>query len=396
MLRKIRGPLCATYKDEEENRGPVSVMEQKGHAASAAPPPEPTEPTDSALTENCFWEAREPEGIVRVNPEPNSVLKNHPRLLMKKEAAEAFVPSQNVLRDGTGSKPHSMRHQEFEAGRVLSRAHNSQRVLSPTDFEMSEGDGISAAKAHLLASDLVTAYEQTVKAESTFQASFNNHVRTLVSRQETAVGLMHLYDFVCAYMEHPQSKALWAQLLLIAQHCRDHGLIREALLNIADPTNRWLADLIGLLQTIIVQEHELSVSEKVAAINYAIMQLSRFYARKVYRTVYAPIDREVKVNTFYMRVVLAILALADDLGVYRNAKLERVVSVSRQREASDFEFLEELQKAFNAHTEDPVESASPTMRGEGVGARSQALATKWDSREVPEFSVSFQSRNHGT
>lgn len=379
MLRQIKPRGASGARDEEEA------------AMAAAPPAE------------AGWRSerppQEPEGLVRLGAEAPAA---HPRALMKKEAAEAYVPPQNLLRDGVGSQADSMRHQRFEAGRVLSEHHDRRRVLTEADFEVDERTGLSPARAHLMASDLVTAYEQTVKAESTFQASFNNHVRSLVAREETAIGLMHLYDFVSAYIQNPHSKALVAQLFLIAQHCRDHGMLRDGLLNIAEPSNRWLVDLISLLQTIVVQERELSVGEKVAAINYAVLQLSKFYARRIYRTPYVPIDREVKVNTFYMRAVLAILALSDDLGVYRNAKLERVVSVSRRREVGDAEFLEQLQRALDPSDglddEDADEEGGPrppaVMRGQGVGARSQAAPVDWDEREVPEFSVSLQ-RQHG-
>src|SRR2546426_6359198 len=36
-----------------------------------------------------------------------------------------------------------------------------------------------------------------------FRSSFNNHVRTLVAREEVATGLMHLWDFVSALEQNP-------------------------------------------------------------------------------------------------------------------------------------------------------------------------------------------------
>lgn len=331
---------------------------------------------------------REPEGLVRLG---DARPESHPRVAMKKEAAEAFVPPQNVLRDDAGSQAEASRHQRFEAGRLLSAEHDRGRVLTDADFEVDETRGLSPARAHLSASDLVTAYEQTVKAEQSFQTTFNNNLRTLIARQETTVGLMHLWDFVSAYVEHPHSKALVAQMFLIAQHCRDQGVLRESLLSIAEPSSRWLVDLINILQTIIVQERELSVAEKVAAVNYSIMSLSKFYARRIYNTPYVPIDREVKVNTFYMRCVLSILCLSDDLGVYRNSKLERVVSVGRRREVSDAEFLEDLRRVL-ADAEAEQAGEDEVKRGESVGARMRGAGAMdvWDAREAPEFSMSFQ------
>lgn len=332
---------------------------------------------------------REPEGLVRLT---DARPEAHPRVAMKKEVSEAFVPPQNVLRDEAGSQPEAARHQRFEAGRLLSANHDKRRVLTDEDFEVDGDLGMSPARAHLSASNLVTAYEQTVKAEQSFQTTFNNNLRTLIAREETTVGLMHLWDFVSAFIEHPHSKALIAQMFLIAQHCKDQGVLRDSLLSITDPSSRWLVDLINILQTIIVQERELSVAEKVAAVNYSIMSLSKFYARRIYQTPYVPIDREVKVNTFYMRCVLSILCLSDDLGVYRNSKLERVVSVGRRREASDAEFLEDLQRVLHNDQEEDEWPESEVRRGENVGAGMQGAGAldRWDGREAPEFSMSFQ------
>lgn len=43
--------------------------------------------------------------------------------------------------------------------------------------------------------------------EINFQKSFNNHVRTLVAREEVAIGLMHLWDFVSALEQNPLKQA---------------------------------------------------------------------------------------------------------------------------------------------------------------------------------------------
>ncbi|RDT70871.1 hypothetical protein DW287_09020 [Haemophilus influenzae] len=108
---------------------------------------------------------------------------------------------------------------------------------------------------------LVTAYEQTFNQECNFHKSFNNHVRTLVAREEVTLGLMHLWDLVEAIVQNPSSKPLTAQLFLVVQHSRDNEAFREALLNITEPEGRWLLDLINILQSIVMQELSLSLSE---------------------------------------------------------------------------------------------------------------------------------------
>lgn len=293
---------------------------------------------------------QEGEGVARLNAETP---EQHPRVQIKKDAAESFIPPSNVFRDREGKDGEQSKHLRFKAGEQMQI--NRKRVLRDDDFEVDEATGVSPAKAHMAAADLMTAYQQTVKEEANFQKTFNNNVRTLVSREEVVIGLMHLWDFVEAYVGNPSSKALTAQLFLIVQHCRDGGVLKESLLNIAEPESRWLLDLINLLQTIVVQERTLSLTEKVAAINYSVITLSKHYARKVFKSIFVPIDKEAKIATFYMRIVVKILVLSDDLGMYRNERMERVVSASRKREFTDRELMFSLRQALAGNEEDDEE-----------------------------------------
>lgn len=272
--------------------------------------------------------------------------ERHPRVALKRDAAEAYVPRSNLFRDRSGEEAEEMRDLRFRAGRELRHGLDRQRVLREEDFEADERTGVSPARAHVAAANLVSAYEQTVKEEMNFQKSFNHHVRTLIAREEVAIGLMHLWDFVEAYVQNPSSKPLTAQLFLIVQHSRDNETFREAMLNIAEPEGRWLLDLINILQSIVVQERSLSLADKVAAINYSMLSLGKFYARKIYKSPFVPIDKEVKIDSFYMRMALKVLTLSDDLGVYRNDRIHKAVSASRRRELSDRELLHSLHRAL--------------------------------------------------
>lgn len=296
----------------------------------------------------------EGEGVARLDAETP---EQHPRVQLKKDSGEAYVPRANSFRDREGEEGEGVRHVRFRSGEQMKL--DRRRVLEDRDFELDERTGVSPARAHMAAADLMTAYQQTVKEEVNFQKTFNNNVRTLVSREEVAVGLMHLWDFVEAYVGNPSSKALTAQLFLIVQHCRDDGVLKEALLNIAEPEGRWLLDLINLLQTIVVQERALSLTEKVAAINYSVITLSKHYARKIFKTVFVPIDKETKITTFYMRVVVKVLVLSDDLGMYRNERMERVVSSSRRREMSDQELMISLREALAGGDDSDEEGQGP-------------------------------------
>ncbi|ALE15297.1 p52K [bottlenose dolphin adenovirus 2] len=297
-------------------------------------------PTSSAALQPVSFEP-EGEGIARVNL---SSPEHHPRVQLKKEASESFVPPCNILRDHEGEEGEEKRDLCFRAGQEIKL--NPDTVLSETDFEKNPKNGISNAQAQIKAAELVTAYEQTVKEEVNFQKTFNNNVRTLIARDEVMFGLMHLWDFINAYVGNPSSKALTAQLFLIVHHCRDDGILKESLLTIGEPESKWLYDLISMLQTIVVQERGMSISEKVAAINYTVMSLSNHYAKKIYNSIFVPLDKEAKISTFYMRIVVQILVLSDDLGVYRNERVERAVSSTRKREMSDRELMFNLKQAL--------------------------------------------------
>lgn len=293
--------------------------------------------------EEPVLDLEEGQGLARlgaVTPE------RHPRVAVKRDAAEAYVPRSNLFRDRGGEEAEEMRDLRFRAGRELRHGLDRQRLLREEDFEVDEKTGVSPARAHVAAANLVSAYEQTVKEEMNFQKSFNHHVRTLIAREEVAIGLMHLWDFVEAFVQNPTSKPLTAQLFLIVQHSRENEAFREAMLNIAEPEGRWLLDLINILQSIVVQERSLSLADKVAAINYSMLSLGKFYARKIYKTPFVPIDKEVKIDSFYMRMALKVLTLSDDLGVYRNDRIHKAVSASRRRELSDRELMHSLHRAL--------------------------------------------------
>ncbi|WGH00119.1 52K [Human mastadenovirus G] len=293
--------------------------------------------------EELALDLEEGEGLARLGaPSP----ERHPRVQLVRDARQAFVPRQNLFRDRSGQEAEEMRDCRFRAGRELRAGFDRERLLRAEDFEPDERSGVSPARAHVSAANLVSAYEQTVNEERNFQKSFNNHVRTLIAREEVAIGLMHLWDFVEAYVQNPASKPLTAQLFLIVQHSRDNETFRDAMLNIAEPEGRWLLDLINILQSIVVQERGLSLADKVAAINYSMQSLGKFYARKIYKSPYVPIDKEVKIDSFYMRMALKVLTLSDDLGVYRNDKIHKAVSASRRRELSDRELMHSLQRAL--------------------------------------------------
>lgn len=310
----------------------------RGLAAAAAALPDPPE---------------EGEGIARV---VNGGPERHPRVQVKRDASEAYVPRQNVLRDHPGTEGEEMRDLRFRAGREMRVPR--RRVLRDVDFEAESTTGISPARAHLEAANLATAYEQTAREEANFQKTFNNNVRTLVAREEVMIGLMHLWDFTEAYVTNPSSKTLTAQLFLIAQHSRDEGVFKESLLTLAEPESQWLVDLINILQSIIVQERGMRVPEKVAAINYSLISLAKHYARQLFKTAYVPLDKEVKIQTFYMRTVIKLLALSDDLGIYRNERIQRVVSATRRRELSDRELMFNLRRTLATSGADAAQTAA--------------------------------------
>lgn len=314
----------------------------------------------------------EGEGLARLDAHP----ERHPRVCLKRDAAEAAVPRENLFRDRAGQEAEGGRDLKFRAGRQLRADLPRRRVLRPEDFEVDERTGVSPARAHLEAADLVRAYEQTVKQEANFQKSFNHHVRTLMAREETVLGLMHLWDFAEAYAQNPASKTLTAQLFLIVQHLHDDGIFRESFLTLAEPEGRWLLDLLNILQSIVVQERQLSLSERVAAVNYSVVTLGKHYARRIFKSPYVPMDKEVKISTFYMRAVLKVLNLSYDLGMYRNEKVEKLASVGRRREMSDAELLFNLRRALTAGGDEEAFSSGADLTWSRPARRAGALGER--------------------
>lgn len=111
----------------------------------------------------------------------------------------------------------------------------------------------------------------------------------------------------------------------------------------------------------------MSLDAKVAAINYAVLTLGKHYARRIFRSRFVPLDQEVKVDTFYMRMVLKVLVLAEELGVYRNDRLERQMGAGRaRRELTDAELLQQLKDSLRQ--DGRARAAGEPALGSAVGA----------------------------
>ena len=375
FLKRKLSPPPRGYRAKEES---VTAPITGGAVGYKIPTPDPAAPVD------------EGEGLARIRGyDPDT----HPRAQLKKDSFVSGLPTDNVLRDdyteGRG-EASAARDLSFRAGRELSRDINSERVLRSEDFERDPNDmrvGPSVGHAHVRAADLVTAYQQTVKQERNFQRTFNSTVRTLLAREETTIGLLHLWDFASALVENPQSKPLTAQLFLVAQHCRDEGVFREALLGLAEPDSRWLFDLLDILQSIVVQDRSMSLDGKVAAINYAVLTLGKHYARRIFRSRFVPLDQEVKVDTFYMRMVLKVLVLAEELGAYRNERLERQIGSGRaRRELTDAELLQQLKDSLKqeGHLRAGGGDIGSSLGAGGVGSAVSAARPEDMDDTVPE------------
>lgn len=169
----------------------------------------PSKQLSPCAPRDMAWMPPEGEGIARQLPASTAEggrdpAACHPRVQLEQDMAESFVPPQNVLREdhsqGQG-EPENAKHLRFAAGRHMQLDPNT--VLTGKDFEATEGNvaagpALSRGHAHVRAADMLTAYEQTVRQEQNFQQAFNNTIRTLLARDETTWGLMHLWDFAQA------------------------------------------------------------------------------------------------------------------------------------------------------------------------------------------------------
>ncbi|MBX8657446.1 hypothetical protein FP365_30200 [Klebsiella michiganensis] len=98
-----------------------------------------------------YLDLEEGEGLARLGaPSP----ERHPRVQLKRDTREAYVPRQNLFRDREGEEPEEMRDRKFHAGRELRHGLNRERLLREEDFEPDARTGISPARAHVAAADL--------------------------------------------------------------------------------------------------------------------------------------------------------------------------------------------------------------------------------------------------
>src|SRR2546426_160335 len=93
-----------------------------------------------------YLDLEEGEGLARLGaPSP----ERHPRVQLKRDTREAYVPRQNLFRDREGEEPEEMRDRKFHAGRELRHGLNRERLLREEDFEPDARTGISPARAHV-------------------------------------------------------------------------------------------------------------------------------------------------------------------------------------------------------------------------------------------------------
>lgn len=226
------------------------------------------------------------------------------------------VPVVDVFRDNSKRYMQDERHLQYHAGHAMDLDKN--RILDVDDF-IPDFAGTNEGQRRLQASEIYRNSKHTQDLEQWAFDTFVDHVRQLILRPETALGLLYLNDFLDTFVDKQPSHALIMQMITLQNHTHDPTL-RRSLGKITDKTPKgsyvyqWLLDLISVLDMIFRDEH--SVRERITAILTAINHISLHFAKKASGGHYPSSDKLAKTHAYFKRIVLAILSLSDSIGCY--------------------------------------------------------------------------------
>lgn len=300
-----------------------------------------------------------PSGGVGLASNPNSEKAAIRRGRMEGKR-EARFPKVNLLRDGP-LQPEGLRQSKLEAGSLL---RVSDEKLEENDF-LPDYPGTSEGARRVEAAMLKQNSQSTVALEKSFMASFLSATRDFLTRYETACGVYMLQDFVHSFVQASDRSTLMAQLSLIRSHI-GNGVLSRAFSDLGDSRNRWCVDLVDMLDS-IVNDSNLLLEQMVSACNITVTRLGTFYAKRACGCEYPTSDQVMKCVTFFCRVLVALLGLAQTLGCYsvgvvsrRNRTMPAGHAASNvPDEISDYDFMLSLQDAL----ESSRDVVSPSAHG---------------------------------
>ncbi|AII22565.1 52K [Lizard adenovirus 2] len=234
--------------------------------------------------------------------------------------------------------------------------------ISSEDFEPD--DMGSRAMRHMEASKLVRNGQHTRDVERWQYDTFKSHVFQLLGRPFTSLGVLYLSDFLNTFVELPPNHALTMQLVTILNHTSEPTL-RRILKDIGEKDgeghlkNEWLLQLVNIIEMIFKDEP--SDKTRLTAILTVANELALSFAKKASGGNFPTTDRLSKTLTYFRRIILAILNLAESIGCYTNnysaRRPEKRCKVSP--ETSDESYMFSLKGALEAPESDEEEEWIP-------------------------------------
>lgn len=270
----------------------------------------------------------------------------------------AKVPVVDVFRDKTNHYMDGERHLRYHAANDI--VIDADRKLDVDDFR-PDFLGSNEAQRHMQAAEIKRNGNYTQDLEQWAFDNFVEHARQLIIRPHTSLGLLYLSDFIDTFLDHNPTHDLVSQMILLQNHTREPTL-RRAFSKITEKDRQgryiyqWLLDLITVLDMIFRDEH--TDRERLTAILTAINHIALHFAKKASGGHYPSADKLAKTHTYFKRLVLAILALAETIGSYtRNPSAVRPIKRAHALDENDDEsYMFSLKGALECPEEEEEET----------------------------------------
>lgn len=226
------------------------------------------------------------------------------------------VPATDLFRDDKNVYGDGERDLQYRASRCVELDRAPVRV---EDFAPDVAG--SRASRQMEAAKLVRNGNHTRDVERWQHDSFVSHVNQLLLRPFTSLGVLYLSDFLNTYVDLPPNHSLSMQLVAIINHTNEPTL-RRLLQNIGERDaegrlkNDWLVQLLNIVEMIFKDER--ANEKRMTALLTVANELALNFAKKAGGGQFPTTDRLSKTLTYFRRIILSVLALADSLGCYTN------------------------------------------------------------------------------
>ena len=275
--------------------------------------------------------------------------------------SKSKIPKTDVFRDEE-PKMAEERDLIYNASKYINL--DLEKKLEPEMFK-PDFPGTNAAQRHIEATEVYRNGNYTRDLEQWSHDTFVSHAKQLLLRPNISLGITYLDDFLQTYLDHSNSSELTFQLITLLSHTSEPCL-RRLLSSISQKDSKgnfkqqWLIDLVTCLYLIIRDEQNLS--ERLSALLTTSNHLALYFSKKASGGFYPTADKLAKTHIYFKRIILAILALADNIGSYtRNPQCRRPIKRSKlEVEPSDDSYMFSLKGALETPESDEEEEWSKT------------------------------------